>query len=1578
MDQPVGKLTFIDEAPQVPVGKLTFIDEPPQALAPVGKLTLIDEPAVSSEKPSLFSRIAESFAPPPQGLPDLMGVDVPPSEEEIAAQQQPLYRPNLNDKPTTIKQGVWESVKQAASGLSTPANIKLLAGSMAAPPVGLGIGLAYAPEMVKSSYQELLKGKVARESGLKGEAAMHYANAVVTALFASLMAKQGYKGVRDFIAKPSVAPSVTPKVKATEAPVGKLTLLPEETASNVAPEPTISPKAIVEPVPEPIAPPEVTDAATGQAVNTSRRWSPQKSPGEDIMTAARYYGLDPRDPNIADFMSATGMEKSRAGGLLRKSGVKLDTLRENLNQLGYGPFESINDMFGAFEASRTGKVRPAGYEAPESEALKLQDEKLRQEVPAEAVKIDDLALAPGDRLVTPDDAYVVKKVGNQIILKDGKILKLKPSDKLDVIGGQEGIARKNPVVEAPDVFDQAIAEKQTTLSEQAKKSPLDAMLDRIDKQLAQAAANGEHLQSGTVFYALQNKLLGKARQKLNLSDEQFASLVRPYEGQDRVALIQAHIKEIMDSSASIGEASQKVDLVTDSFINALAQKMGEGKERLPGQSDFAEQAKEAQAAENVRHQQALDQAQFARKVRPAQAPSLESETVGSNLFAKQSSLETILPELETRVAEQVGEVPAPGGLSVRRVGGMPETPKAQGFKFTDPETEARFQAAKGVKPEDLFSKIKELGRHVVRATTRGAHEFLPRGAEFEPARFELLKLDKQWGVASDKAIRIQQAITLNLDKPSYDLFSRKVILDDLAQEAAAGRDLPFGFKPDTLAAEKTRLDASISPQVAEAVQTRKTVMNAVRDDLVKAHKDIGSDIAEKMSKEDYFRHQVLEYAKAQDLLRTGGKVKSPVTRGYLKERKGSELDINSDYLQAENEVMAHMLHDTQIAKFIKFVDSKYNIQPRLAQEAKIARRNGKDVTWQEIVPEGYTTWQPREGNVFYLSNSLPESAADNIRKALMKEGGLEAKDLEMVEAILNEMKKVPVIGGPRKQFVIKQELADQLNKMPTVEGPIVKASREVQNLWKVWQLVSPRRFFKYNARNMTGDLDATFVGNPKALRQVPQAVRELWLVYKGDAPMTPEMKAWFERGGMQSNVQVQEIGDLNKLEMFQKLAASKGTVKEMPLKAWQSYWKAARISTDFREGILRYGNYLEYLKQMKANNGKPQNFGASLPEEVMALESIEDRAYKLSNELIGAYDDVSVATQTVSRHLMPFSRWLEVNFKRYVRLAKNAASTGDVSGSLARMFAIKSPVVAYKLGKFIVQATALMGMLQAWNQLKYPEEENELPENVRSKVHIVLGRDENGKVIYFNRLGALSDFLDWFGLDDAPRDVSDLLNGRRSLGEIVKEGALSPLNKLAQGLSPVYKTPAEILSKKQFFPDVTKPRPIRDMGLYLAQQYGLDAEYRSVAGLPNRGYSESLKNVVAYSVDPGEAAFQDTYEIKGRFMKSIQKGGDFQAIATPKSTAIYNYKTAIRYKDKVAAEKYLREYANLGGTRKSFDQSLASLHPLYGLNRQEQKQFMDSLSEDERIRVERAIKFYTDNFINLKEDRETLPFRGQK
>ena len=91
---------------------------------------------------------------------------------------------------------------------------------------------------------------------------------------------------------------------------------------------------------------------------------------------------------------------------------------------------------------------------------------------------------------------------------------------------------------------------------------------------------------------------------------------------------------------------------------------------------------------------------------------------------------------------------------------------------------------------------------------------------------------------------------------------------------------------------------------------------------------------------------------------------------------------------------------------------------------------------------------------------------------------------------------------------------------------------------------------------------------------------------------------------------------------------------------------------------------------------------------------------------------------------------------------------------------------------------------------------------------------------------------------------------------------------------------------------------------------------------------------------------------------------------TPKSQALYNIKLSIRYKDKKAFEKYIAEYISYGGTSKGLRTSLKNMHPLKGLNKKEQKAFLQWLDEEDRQRLGLAVQFYKDTLLGGKEEKQ--------
>jgi hypothetical protein len=1024
------------------------------------------------------------------------------------------------------------------------------------------------------------------------------------------------------------------------------------------------------------------------------------------------------------------------------------------------------------------------------------------------------------------------------------------------------------------------------------------------------------------------------------------------------------------------------------------------------------------------------------------------------------------------------------------------------FTLPDEEVQTRMEAARGVPVETMKDKLKEAMADLYRKGHR-EYEYLPRTGQFSELRNSLLQLRKQKGVAGDKTLKILDDVTKNLNGYEYDVFTYKVIFDDLAHDFDEEMTLPFGLTKDNFEENRTSVDeeAANNVNVMEAVEKRREAWQGVKNSYINAQKAVGFKVEDRLKKEDYYRHQVLEYANAKGMMGSGKKLSTPTGRGFLKQREGSSFDINTDYLQAEYEVMAQMIYDAEVAKVVKVVKDHYDVIDQLKKQATVKNDEGmieefkrlltimgdpegdpekmyrqtlnkkqaiaiskltalaakgelptgpdgkyerivqklkaryweskgkepdigevdlmdeisqgikdtsggmgKDfysylnwlaseaeegqakisartvfkgmaekrkaiqntlgknyVTWRDMIPEGYSLWQPREGHMFYMANSIPEGIAEQLFHGIAEEVGITS----------DMLKKDMVVGQKYPELVVPDEVAltlENLYKDAAQDAPIAKLYHTVFRSWKQWQLISPRRYFKYNIRNVTGDLDAVLAGNPGALKKVPQAWKDLkQAFFSKDLVFSPELSEWFKRGGFETLMQAQEINDINRNRQFGHLMESR--MKHTPIEwlvsrpkaAWMTYWDSARTSTDFREALLRYATYLDYLEQMQKSGGKPKNFGASNRDEIMGLQDTRDKAAKLTNELLGAYDEVSVVGTWLADNLFPFWRWNEVNFVRYGRLFRNAAQDGNSMAALAGKttgMVIRSPLIAWNIGKFVLKAVALLGMITAWNMLKYPDEEKELPSDVKSRLHIVLGRDSDGKVIYFSRLGALQDFLDWFGLDTPVQTAQDFLSGKKSIKEIAVTMVEQDANKIINAVTPFIKNTGEALAGIKLYPDAFKPMPIRDRWQYLADSFGLTNEYKSLTGKPSKGYSSSLSDLFIYKSDPYETAYFANKEEIAQWQKKNDKeagtGGGF----TEKGNALYNVKMSMRYGDQKAFEKYLLEYAMLGGTSKGFKQSLESLKPLYGLSKENQKLFIMQLDSEGQENLIKAMDYY--------------------
>jgi hypothetical protein len=137
-------------------------------------------------------------------------------------------------------------------------------------------------------------------------------------------------------------------------------------------------------------------------------------------------------------------------------------------------------------------------------------------------------------------------------------------------------------------------------------------------------------------------------------------------------------------------------------------------------------------------------------------------------------------------------------------------------------------------------------------------------------------------------------------------------------------------------------------------------------------------------------------------------------------------------------------------------------------------------------------------------------------------------------------------------------------------------------------------------------------------------------------------------------------------------------------------------------------------------------YGASLPKMVDAVKDPRDRAALLARDLLGDYGNVSHAGQEISRKLIPFWSWMEINAKRYWRLSSNAFAAGHDAGRRHGRPARRRRCGPHD-GLARVRMFLMFGLMQLWNHWLFPDEEDELGEEQRRQLHLILGRTEDGR-----------------------------------------------------------------------------------------------------------------------------------------------------------------------------------------------------------------------------------------------------------
>ena len=437
----------------------------------------------------------------------------------------------------------------------------------------------------------------------------------------------------------------------------------------------------------------------------------------------------------------------------------------------------------------------------------------------------------------------------------------------------------------------------------------------------------------------------------------------------------------------------------------------------------------------------------------------------------------------------------------------------------------------------------------------------------------------------------------------------------------------------------------------------------------------------------------------------------------------------------------------------------------------------------------------------------------------------------------------------------------------------------------------------------------------------------------------------------------------------------------------EQYWGGVKNFTTYRENILRFAAFRHFRKELAA--GK-RPFAVSKNKEMKGLYKaldegkmeIDDVAAKLSRDLIGDYGNRSKGGEWLREHAMPFYSWIEINSPRYWRLLYNAASemrgegikgAGAAAGTAGRIGLVAAKKgatlagkTALKVGTLTAAAAGMSALITVWNHTFFPDEEKEMGLS-RRELHLILGRNkETGEIKSVRFQGALSDMLDFVGMSDVFSHTADVVTGKATIGEKAKEAGeaikeLKPVksfaSKLVNALGPQYKLPVELITKRTAYPDVSRPRAIRDRGEYVAKTFSVELPYRIFSGKPLRGIKDEVMASIVYKTDPGEAAY---FEARQLAMDFLRKKGEDTDVFTPsnKSNALYYYKKAITYKDDKAADRWLKRYKDLGGNERKMNESIRNARPMMATDRKHRAEFLNSLSKEEIEIFDRAEKWY--------------------
>lgn len=860
------------------------------------------------------------------------------------------------------------------------------------------------------------------------------------------------------------------------------------------------------------------------------------------------------------------------------------------------------------------------------------------------------------------------------------------------------------------------------------------------------------------------------------------------------------------------------------------------------------------------------------------------------------------------------------------------------------EAERQLQAAYGAKPETFLDSLKGFASATAKSATR-AQQFIPSDAKHATMN-EMFRLQKQQAAtAQDEANRNIASVVGPLGPQQLQLFTRKLILDNLLASIDRGEPLRFGFKDRQEVLDyKLKLDelAENTPNVREALDRRREIVSDMVSQLVEL-KLLPEDAIPRA--DTYYHQQVLSYLGASRL----GRNPQITKKGFQKKRvQGVEefdesLNYNTSYVEAEHEWMRDAYHQIAKEQWIRQLGERFDIKQQLQEFAKAG-----DADWRDLVRESDThrIWQATPGNQFYQAVGVAEHVIEKVLEGVEDTAEVKADDLRTLLAM----------GGPQREMVLPNELADQLDAMKAPKGQpdsfggwTEKISKDLLRMWKTWTLFNPLRALTYNLRNLTGDVDPVIGGAVGTLGHANRAIRDLSGYYgvtgSPSIDLNPEIEAARNLGVIDSSMTASEIPDLKDLEVFRRFFTHE---KHDMARTVKNYFDTVKRFSAFRESIARYAAFLYYKDALE--KGNLSHYGGARKEIVDRLASemgTDAAAAHLARNLLGDYGDLTAMGNFLREHLIPFYSWQEVNLKRYPMMFYNAAAYGarEAPNSPAKAAALSAGAVGMVLLPYIA--------MQLFNRLVWPDDEDELSDDERSSPHILLGRNADGSIRILRNTGALGDWLENFGVNTAVSRLDELQAGQMSAGAVAQEMMKDAVNKQVQGLRPDVKAAWEIPAGQSIYPNVFSPRPVRRDD-QLAGYLGVSDYYREARGRVEGSGARSRPNMLARMIgvtDPRKNALFEIAELRDRYLQKLGQDRPYRG-----NEFVANMREAASGENQEAFTEARLAFLKKDGNYEKFKRAIGALDPIHQrLNDADEKKFTEEyLTADQKEKLGRA------------------------